>query len=85
MTDTPNSPSTPAQRWVKLPRAGESCQFSGLSQMSLYRLLRRSQGEIRTLTTCEPGKLRGNRLIDVNSLLAYLEKLAGARVEGGQK
>ena len=82
----PDQPTAPPQRWVQLSRRGGRCQHSGLSRSSVYRLLQRSNGEIRSLTTRLEGNARENRLLNANDLTAYLEKLAAAQAQaGGQK
>lgn len=68
-----------APEWIRLPRPGEVEPRTSLSRGVLSRLA--VEGKVKTLTTKEPGKRRGCRLIHLGSLLSYLSSLA----EGGVK
>jgi hypothetical protein len=68
-----------APEWIRLPRPGEVEPRTSLSRGVLSRLA--VEGKVKTLTTKEPGKRRGCRLIHLGSLLSYLSSLA----EGGEK
>lgn len=68
-----------APEWIRLPRPGEVEPRTSLSRGVLSRLA--MEGKVRTLTTKEPGKRRGCRLIHLGSLLSYLSSIA----EGGEK
>jgi hypothetical protein len=79
-TATRNAPGAiNAPEWIRLPRPGEVEPRTSLSRGVLTRLA--AEGKVRTLTTREPGKKRGCRLIHLESLLSYLSSLA----EGGEK
>ena len=81
--------STPTQLtfpWAYLPSDRAKCTRTGFSRATIYRLLKRAGGEIRTVQLKEPEATRGRRLVDVSSLLAYLDRLAAAqRQEEGTK
>lgn len=68
-----------APEWIRLPRPGEVEPRTSLSRGVLSRLA--AEGKVKSLTTREPGKKRGCRLIHLESLLSYLSSLA----EGGGK
>ena len=68
-----------APEWIRLPRPGEVEPRTSLSRGVLSRLA--AEGKVMSLTTREPGKKRGCRLIHLESLLSYLSSLA----EGGGK
>jgi len=74
---TPGAVTAP--EWIRLPRPGEVEPRTSLSRGVLTRLA--LEGKVKTLTTKEPGKRRGCRLIHLESLLSYLSSLA----EGGAK
>jgi len=71
--------SVTAPEWIRLPRPGEVEPRTSLSRGVLTRLA--VEGKVKTLTTKEPGKRRGCRLIHLESLLCYLSSLA----ERGEK
>jgi hypothetical protein len=58
-------------RWLKVCTA---VKYSGISRAVLYRLL--AQGKIRSSSLRSRGALRGIRLIDRDSLDAYIESFA---------
>jgi len=68
-----------APEWIRLPRPGEIEPRCSLSRGVLSRLV--AEGKVTSITTKEPGKKRGCRLIHLGSLLSYLSGLA----EGGAK
>ncbi len=65
--------------WIRLPRPGEVEPRTSLSRGVLMRLA--NEGKVKSLTTKEPGKKRGCRLLHLGSLLSHLSSLA----EGGVK
>jgi hypothetical protein len=77
---TRNTPGgVTAPEWIRLPRPGEVEPRTSLSRGVLTRLA--VEGKIKSLTTKEPGKKRGCKLLNLESLLSYLSSLA----EGGEK
>ena len=56
----------------RLPRPGERCQYFGLSRTEYYSLIHR--GEIKSYTLKKPGRGRGIRLLDFNSVLGAITK-----------
>jgi len=67
--------------WIRLPRSGTPCGWTGLSRSTLWGILQ--SGKVRTVVIRRPGNLRGARLIHLESLLAYLESLTVEAVPTG--
>jgi len=61
------------QHWVRPDKAARWC---GIKKSRLYQLLLEADGGIKTCVLKSPGAIRGARLINLESLLAYIEKLA---------
>lgn len=73
--------------WIRLPSPRARCRLTGLSRTSLNELAER--GVIRAVTVRQPGALRGIKLLNRASLLAYLRRLeteqcGDAAANGGQ-
>ena len=73
--------------WIRLPSPRARCRLTGLSRTSLNELAER--GVIRAVTVRQPGALRGIKLLNRASLLAYLRRLeveqcGDAAAKGGQ-
>ena len=73
--------ATSRPEYIRLPKAGALCPWTGLSRSKLWEVLK--TGEIHTicLRKHESAK-RGARLIKLTSLLAYLDKLPAEGVTG---
>ena len=56
--------------WFR-PPLGHLEPYTGLSRTRLYRLA--SEGHIRSISLRKPGMLKGTRLFNMPSLLAYLD------------
>jgi hypothetical protein len=72
--------------WIRLPKPGHLCAFTGLSRSKINELILPSAANghkpaVKSCSLCKPGAVRGTRLIHLASLLAYLEKHA----EGGHQ
>jgi hypothetical protein len=65
--------------WVRMPGA---CRASGLGKSRIYELLSEAGGRIKTVLLKSPGGKGGARLINLPSLLSYLDNLATAEMEG---
>jgi hypothetical protein len=63
------------QQWSRPYEAARMC---GIKKSRLYQLLTESNGQIKTCILKSPGAARGARLINLSSLLAYIEALAKA-------
>ncbi len=85
-TLTPTAAALPS--WVRLPKPGTLCPWTGLSRSKLWETLQ--TGKVRNVCLRKEGALRGARLISLASLLAYLDSLTdeagkiGADDEGGE-
>ena len=59
--------------WIRLPRPGEHEPRTGLTRSVISRLC--AEGKVKSITLRERGKLRGVRLVRLESLLGYLRDL----------
>ena len=59
--------------WIRLPKDGRECRHFGFSRTSYYRLIK--SGAISSVCVRDPGKLKGVRLINYESVRLYLEGL----------
>jgi hypothetical protein len=59
--------------YVRLPRTGEKETFTGLGRSKLWSILQ--TGRVKSICLRKPGALRGARLINLDSLLAYLASM----------
>jgi hypothetical protein len=57
--------------WVRSPKTGPE-HFSGFSRAKLYELA--GKGAIRSVSIREPGQVKGTRLFNLASILAFIEK-----------
>lgn len=67
-------------RWIRLPKTGMRCPYSGLSRSKLNQLVLATEANdyrplVRSKSCNQPGKIRGVRLIDYISLMDYLDSL----------
>lgn len=72
--------------FIRVPRSGERCCLTGLSRSGMLSLVLPSQANklnppVRSRVLRQAGKNRGMRLVEVESLLAYLNALPS---EGGE-
>ena len=58
------------QPFMRLPKTGERCPHTGLGRTTLVSILK--SGRVRSHTVQLPGRSRGCRVIDVQSLLDYI-------------
>lgn len=68
--------TTPAPRWIRLPQPRQCCVYSGLKRGQLLNLASDPANGIKVCHLREQGAKRGTRLIDLNSLLDFLERRA---------
>ncbi|WP_138223399.1 hypothetical protein [Nibricoccus aquaticus] len=62
--------------WIRFPKAGHLCPFTGLTRSFLYALA--TEGKIKTLSLRERGKARGVRLISYDSLMTFISQAGAA-------
>jgi hypothetical protein len=60
----------PLPIWVRAPIVGPE-HFSGFTRSKLYQLA--AEGKIRSVCTKEAGQLKGTRLFNLQSILAFIE------------
>jgi hypothetical protein len=63
-------------RFVRLPKPGTLCPFTGLSRTQIYLLCK--SGKIKSHSLKRHGTCRGVRLIDFQSLVTAIEEFASA-------
>lgn len=66
--------------WLRLPKSGERCAYTGLSRSALNDLILPTSGnnydpQVKSVSLRKPGQVRGIRLIHAASLSVYLESL----------
>jgi hypothetical protein len=69
--------------WIRSPKQGAE-HFTGFSRAKLYELA--GAGAIRSVSIREPGQMRGTRLFNLASILAFIEKCEqGAAAAAAEK
>jgi hypothetical protein len=79
------APATVSQlqpRFVRLPKPGTLCQFTGLSRTQIYLLCK--SGKVKSHSLRRPGTCRGVRVIDYQSLVAAIEEFASDEEQESQ-
>jgi len=80
---TPASVSQLQPRFVRLPKPGTLCPFTGLSRTQIYLLCK--SGKVKSHSLKRRGTCRGVRLIDFQSLVSAIEEFASAEEQENQK
>jgi hypothetical protein len=65
-------PTTSLPEFVRLPKAGSRCHWTGLSRSALCELILPAQAPVKSVVLKRRGAKRGIRLIHLPSLIAYL-------------
>jgi hypothetical protein len=65
--------------WAKVPVVAG---MIGIKRSRFYELIEEAKGEIKTIVLKSPGSKKGSRIVQISSVLRYLNKLA---VEQGGK
>ena len=65
--------------WIRLPKAGSLCQYTGLSRSGMNQLILGSNAPVKSISLRKRYAVRGTRLIHLESLLAYLEAVADSQ------
>ena len=60
------------KRFTRVPKIGQSCEITGLSRTTFSKIL--ATGQVQTHSVQFPGNSRGSRLVDVQSLLEFIER-----------
>jgi hypothetical protein len=65
-----NNPPSLRPEWIRLPKEGSNCVFTGLSRSYIAGLIR--EGKIRSRTLRNRGASRGIRLISYDSIMEFI-------------
>lgn len=81
-----NRPSDKPE-WIRLPKPGERCIYTGLSRSTLNELTIPSDANdyrppVRSAVIKKRGAMRGIRLISFDSLMHYIESLCEIDLHG---
>jgi hypothetical protein len=75
MHNEPGNSRSP--RYIRLPKCGQVCPWTSLNRSSMYELIMPTEEmptpPVKSVSLKKPGKTRGIRLIDLGSLLEYLD------------
>ena len=71
---------TARPEFIRLPRPGHHCPYSGLTRSGLNALILGPDPPVQSVCLRKQGKLRGTRLIDYASLMGFLR---GQGARGG--
>lgn len=79
--ETPAAPATVTPIFMRLPKPGARCPYTGLSRSTLCELTVPTEANgfappVRSHVVCGEAATRGIRLIPLNALLEYLGTLA---------
>ena len=73
-----NPPTTPI--WIRLPKPGKSCPYTGLSRSTLNNLILGKTPPVKSVSLrTKRHAIRGCRIILLSSLLEYIEGMAAAQ------
>lgn len=76
--ETKEAPQTAASpKWIRLPRAGETCPYTGLRRGQMLKLACDRSNGLKVCHLRAQGAKRGTRLIELESLLSFLDERAG--------
>jgi hypothetical protein len=65
--------------WIRSPKSGPEF-YSGFTRSKLYE--EAAKGNIRSASIREPGQIKGTRLFELNSILAFIEKCEAQTAAG---
>lgn len=63
-----NAPTS--EKWIRLPKAGKTCEYSGLGRTYIHKLAK--AGKIKSKSLRSSGASRGVRLIWLPSLMKFI-------------
>ena len=63
--------------WIRSPKSGPEF-YTGFSRSKLYE--EAAKGNIRSVSIREPGQVKGTRLFELNSILAFIEQCEAAAI-----
>lgn len=61
--------------WIRLPKPGQLDPITSLPRSSMWELIERAGGRIRTVSLRKAGASKGTRLVHLASLLDYLNTM----------
>lgn len=64
---------TPRPEWIRLPRSGTRCVYTGLSRSALNSLILGKNPPVKSRSVKQRHAVRGVRLVHLGSLLAYID------------
>lgn len=67
--------STHMPEFIRLPKPGERCSWTGLSRGSLNDLILGEDAPVRSAVIRQPGASKGIRILHLDSLLSHLHQL----------
>ncbi len=67
--------------WIRLPKPGSIDPVTSLPRSSMWELIERSGGRIRTVSLRKAGASKGTRLVHLASLLDYLNGMKGEEAD----
>lgn len=73
--DRRHEPKHERPEFIRLPRSGHRCPWTGLSRATLNSLILGERPPVKSCVLRSRGNIRGIRLISFESLLAYLNNL----------
>ena len=68
--------------FIRLPKVGERCGWTGLSRGSMNNLVLGENAPVKSIVLRQEKAKRGIRLIHLKSLLAYLHRQMAEQLEG---
>ena len=71
--------------WIRLPKSGRLCPYTGLSRSGLNALILGTKPPVKSVSLKKRYAVRGTRLIHLGSLLAYIEAMAQSQGNQPQK
>ena len=75
----PVNPIVTTPIYIRLPKSGTACVWTGLSRSALNALILGKNPPIKSVSVRQPHAIRGTRLILLSSLLDYLAGLGAAQ------
>jgi hypothetical protein len=76
MEITKDTTTASAPRWIRLPKQGTGCPYTGLKRGQMLKLASIRANKIRICHLRDKGAKRGTHLIDLASLLEFIDRKA---------
>lgn len=65
--------------WIRLPKSGHPCQYTGLSRSGMNALILGPNPPVKSVSLKKRYAIRGTRLIHLGSLLEFIETMANSQ------